>query len=419
MKTLTPSRCVLSLTAAAALLAACGGGSQPPIGAPDVSAVSDRMGKPASYRVVYSFGKPHDGALPRGTLAHVKDTLYGTTEYGGAGTYGTAFSVTTSGKETVLYSFGTNKNDGDGPYAGLSDLNGTLYGTTISGGAYCCGTVFSVTTGGTERVVHSFSNRHEGGSTLTGGLIDINETLYGTTLRGSYTPHHCGCGTVFSLTTDGTLKVLRSFGEGDDGYWLPAGLIDVNGTLYGTTFAGGAYGRGGSSGEQVGGVVFSMTMDGKEKVLHAFGKGSDGLGPDASLIDVNGTLYGTTEDGGAHNHGTVFSITRSGVEKVVYSFGDVPDGAFPQAGLINVNGTLYGTTSGGGAYRYASIPGGTVFSVTTGGKEKVLHSFGNGNDGYIPLGGLLDMNGTLYGTTSGGGKYGGSAGYGTVFALTP
>jgi uncharacterized repeat protein (TIGR03803 family) len=388
----------------------------------NVSAVSNRMAKPAGYRIVYNFGKPDDGSDPVAGLIDVKGTLYGTTEYGGTGTNGTVFSVTTSGKETVLHSFATGKDedDGDGPVARLIDVNGTLYGTTFAGGAYCCGTVFSITTGGTERVVHSFSNRHEGGSTLTSGLIDVNRTLYGTTLRGSYTPHHCGCGTVFSLTTGGTLKVLRSFGEGNDGYWLPAGLIDVNGTLYGTTFAGGAYGRGGSSGEQIGGVVFSMTMDGKEKVLHAFGNGSDGLGPDASLIDVNGTLYGTTKDGGAHNHGTVFSITLSGVEKIVYSFGDLPDGATPRGGLINVNGTLYGTTSGGGAYQYADIPGGTVFRVTTGGKETILHSFGNGKDGYIPLGRLLNVNGTLYGTTSGGGKYhGGSAGYGTVFALTP
>jgi uncharacterized repeat protein (TIGR03803 family) len=419
----------LSISVAAGLLAACGG-SQPPINMDasrmqntrNVSAVSNRMGKPTSYRVVYSFAKSGDGSGPVASLIDVNGTLYGTTEYGGTSDsdWGTVFSVTTSGKETVLHSFGTSKDDGDGPYAGLVDLNGTLYGTTISGGAYCCGTVFSITTGGNERVVHSFSNSHEGGSTLTAGLIDVDGTLYGTTKRGSYTEHHCGCGTVFSLTTGGRVKVLRSFGKGDNGYWLPAGLIDVNDVLYGTTFAGGANGRGGSSGEQVGGVVFSMTMDGKEKVLHAFGKGADGLGAEASLIDVDGTLYGTTEYGGTHNHGTVFSITPSGEEKVIYSFGDVPDGATPQAGLVDVGGTLYGTTSGGGAYRYSGISGGTVFSVTTGGKEKVLHSFGKGNDGYIPLAGLLDVKGTLYGTTSGGGKYhGGSSGYGTVFALNP
>ncbi len=376
--------------------------------------------KAPSYRIVYNFGAAPDGEDPAAGLIDVDGTLYGTTAYGGANGYdGTVFRITTAGTEQVLHSFG-HGSDGVFPVADLINVNGTLYGTTNAGGAYCCGTVFSVTTGGAEKVVHSFSNDHEGGSSLHAGLIDVDEMLYGTTMRGSYTTHHCGCGTVFSLTTGGTLRVLRSFGKGNDGYWLSAGLIDLNGLLYGTTYAGGAYGRGGSSGEQVGGVVFSMTMDGKEKVLHAFGKGTDGLGPDASLIDVNGTLYGTTEYGGGRNRGTVFSITTSGKEKVVYSFGDPPDGATPHGGLIDVNGTLYGTTSGGGAYSYLGIHGGTVFSVTTGGKETVLHSFGNGKDGYIPVARLLDVNGTLYGTTTGGGKYyRGSSGFGTVFALIP
>ena len=71
---------------------------------------------------------------------------------------------------------------------------------------------------------------------------------------------------------------------------------------------------------------------------------------------------------------------------------------------------LYGTTEFGGDYGK-----GTIFRMNlTGSKEKVLHSFGYGADGAIPLAGLIDMNGTLYGTTSAGG----TNGNGTVFALT-
>jgi uncharacterized repeat protein (TIGR03803 family) len=79
--------------------------------------------------------------------------------------------------------------------------------------------------------------------------------------------------------------------------------------------------------------------------------------------------------------------------------------------LLNARGTLYGTTAGGGFYGK-----GTVFSMTlTGTDEKVLYSFGHGSDGATPLAGVIDVKGTLYGTTSAGGKYGD----GTVFALTP
>jgi uncharacterized repeat protein (TIGR03803 family) len=100
-------------------------------------------------------------------------------------------------------------------------------------------------------------------------------------------------------------------------------------------------------------------------VLHSFGNGADGFDPVASLIEVKGTLYGTTEHGGAKcgfegRCGTVFSITPSGMEKVLHSFSNGADGINPLAGLTDVNGTLYGTTSFGGTYS-----NGTVFALTS------------------------------------------------------
>ena len=50
-------------------------------------------------------------------------------------------------------------------------------------------------------------------------------------------------------------------------------------------------------------------MGGTEKVLHSFGNAADGANPAAALIDLNGTLYGTTEDGGLNGVGTVFALT--------------------------------------------------------------------------------------------------------------
>ena len=108
--------------------------------------------------------------------------------------------------------------------------------------------------------------------------------------------------------------------------------------------------------------------------------------------------------------GTIAQVPGSTNYKSLYSFGKGSDGQEPKAGLIDVNGTFYGTTYKGGAYS-----DGTVFSMSLGGKETVLHSFGHGSDGETPLAGLIDAKDTLYGTTSAGGKYGD----GTVFALTP
>ncbi|HEY2476524.1 MAG TPA: choice-of-anchor tandem repeat GloVer-containing protein [Candidatus Cybelea sp.] len=268
------------------------------------------------------------------------------------------------------------------------------------------------------KIVYSFRGDQDAANPAA-SLIKAEGILYGTTASGGATggrscfgsPY---CGTVFSITLKGREKVLHSFGNGGDGVSSFAPLIDVNGVFYGTTSWGGSYGCGTSYYYYGCGTVFSVTPDGTEKVLHSFGNGSDGAEPSASLVDVNGTLYGTTQAGGAHGAGTVFSITRSGTENVVYTFSE-PDGVSPSASLIEVNGKLYGTTQGGGAYS-----SGTVFSVTLSGSEKVLHSFGEGTDGAVPEAALINVAGTLYGTT----KVGGRPKHcrricGTVFSITP
>jgi uncharacterized repeat protein (TIGR03803 family) len=334
----------------------------------------------------------------------VGGTLYGTTLSGGSVGSGTVFSITTGGAEKVLHSFGKAKTDGKDPYAGLIDVGGRLYSTTQYGGTTGNGTIFSITPLGAERVRWSFEYGSDGAQPFA-GLLDVGGLLYGTTsVGGAYNG-----GTVFSATTGGTEKVLHSFDtSGSDGFYPLAGLINVGGTLYGTTNNGGPYGSYGT--------VFSITTGGKEKVLHSFGSGSDGAEPEAGLIDVRGTLYGTTYFGGTYSGGTVFSLTTGGKEKVLHSFGNGSDGANPTAGLIHVGGVLYGTTAGGGAYSCgASARCGTVFSITTGGTERVLHSFGKGHDGMNPFAGLIDVGGTLYGTTAAGGAHNN----GTVFTLTP
>ena len=88
----------------------------------------------------------------------------------------------------------------------------------------------------------------------------------------------------------------------------------------------------------------SAGVGSSESVLHSFHTGGDGLYPEAGLVDVKGTLYGTTEVGGTHDDGAVFSLDpTTGAETVVYSFAGEPDGYLPFARLIDVNGKLYGT----------------------------------------------------------------------------
>jgi uncharacterized repeat protein (TIGR03803 family) len=404
---------------AVAVFVGCGG-SSPPIGTPATgtrASHADGIAHSAtssSYQVLYRFDRYPNGAYPVAGLIDVKGTLYGTTENGGKACHvrsfgcGVVFSITTGGVEHLVYSFDPWQA-GAYPQAGLIDVKGTLYGTAYRGGVGV-GTVYSISKSGAETVLHSFQTGSDGGYPAA-PLLNVDGTFYGTTAGGGVHRHRFYRGTVYSISTSGVHTVLYKFKAAPDGNNPTGGLIDVHGTLYGTTPYGGSstacngYGCG---------TVYSITSRGVEKVLYRFAGGSDGSGPKGDLIDVNGTLYGTTVGGGTHACGTVFIITTSGQEKVLYSFAGVSDGKAPQAGLINVNGTLYGTTSeGGGGCGYGC---GTVFSVTTAGAETVLHRFAGGSDGDNPVAPLVEVNGTLYGTTERGGNS--KHAVGTVFALT-
>jgi uncharacterized repeat protein (TIGR03803 family) len=205
----------------------------------------------------------------------------------------------------VLYSFKGGSGDGADPYAGLINVKGTLYGTTYSGGASGNGTVFAITKTGTETVLYSFKGGSGDGAQVVGGLLNVKGTLYGTTTGGGAGCGSYGCGTVFKITTSGTETVLHSFSGSGDGENPDAGLINVKGTFYGTTEYGGAN----CSSSGVCGTVFKITTSGAETVLHSFGGSGDGIVPKGGLLNNSGRLYGTTAYGGANGDGTVFSLS--------------------------------------------------------------------------------------------------------------
>jgi uncharacterized repeat protein (TIGR03803 family) len=407
----------LSTCALLTMLGSCGGKAVTPFAQAPFSERNAVAGA-SNYRVVHNF-HGGDGSEPLGALIDVNGTLYGTTSSGGtrgiAPKDGVAFSLTTAGNERVLHDFGATHADGTYPAAALFYMNGMLYGTTSLGNPYNTGTVFSLSTTGEEHVVYSFGEFNPSPMEPSASLIALNGKLYGASNFGGAS----NLGSVFSITPSGEETVVHSFGDPykTDGQIPTSRLVELNGIFYGTTYEGGIYYRGNHCGPAPcpgDGTVFSLTPSGKVRTLHSFGNGSDGINPAAALIKVNGTLYGTTQQGGANkNCGTVFSITPNGTEHVLHNFGtSANDGCQPAANLTDVHGTLFGTTAYGGANGHY----GTVFSIsTTGNGERVLHSFGAGNDGKFPQAAVLNVNGTLYGTT----ESGGSTNSGTVFALRP
>jgi len=363
------------------------------------------------------------------------------------GTIGTAFTVSnldngslpTSNLNTNLFvgpdgitihrfsatSDGLNL-DGANPASGVTLVNGVLYGTTLNGGEQGAGALYTVSTDGTNfDAVSSFPGEPSVGNpsrnlTLSGG------GFFGTSIAGG----NNGVGAVFALATNGAASILRSFNAvsphtaTNSGGSSPNALLTLSGaTLYGCAVAGGGNGHG---------TLFSITTNGSAfTVLHDFsrldantGSNLDGAQPSGGLVLSGGTLYGCASAGGLGGAGVVFSVDANGNNFTVLHHFDALDpltltnhgGAIPAAGLIADNGTLYGTTLGGG-------PGaaGVVFSLDTSGLGfTVLHSFapadpltGTNNGGAGPVAPLLLSSNGLYGTASAGGT--GAAG--TVFRV--
>jgi uncharacterized repeat protein (TIGR03803 family) len=245
-------------------------------------------------------------------------------------------------------------------------------------------------------IVHEFTGINGDGGYPMSPLLDVNGTLYGTTTVGGVN----GYGTLFKIS--GSVEtILYSFGP--DGNYPTGSLVMIGGNIYGTTDLGGKYGVG---------SLYEVSPSGTMTIVRSFGFAGDGSYPVGGLVysPLNGgAFYGTTTAGGTHNLGTIFAITLSGVEKWLYSFAGF-DGTIPQAGLFVDGGWLYGTASKGGANGF-----GTVFRITNTGTFQRLYSFPGGANGATPISDVVinPVTNDVYGTTSSGGLNGG----GVVFAL--
>jgi uncharacterized repeat protein (TIGR03803 family) len=351
---------------------------------------------------LWPFTNGADGGNPQSTLVQGSDTnFYGTTSGGGAHGFGTVFQVTPAGVLTNLHVFG-GTNDGGASVAGMVfGVDGNLYGTTSAGGSNNVGGVFKITTSGTLTPLWQFSNGPDGGTPAGGVVQGLDGNFYGTTGTGG--SNHMG--TVFSITSSGSLTTLWQFSGGSDGGQPAAGLVQgIDSNFYGTTSVGGT--------NSSLGTVFKITSAGTLTTLHRFtGTSTDAAYPFAGLVQGNdNNFYGTTFGGGISGNGVVFRITPLGVYTNLWRFTGGADGANPVSPVIQaIDGNLYGVTSDGGTNEE-----GNVFRLTSAGTLTSLWQFSGGNDGSFPESGLLQgSDGNFYGETLDGG----AALEGTVFKL--
>jgi uncharacterized repeat protein (TIGR03803 family) len=379
-----------------------------------------------TFSVVYTFNFT-DGSGPNGGLIlDSAGNFYGTTQFGGSSNRGIIFKLSPTGQETVLYVF-TGSTDGGIPIGRLiRDGEGNLYGITSSGGdATCsCGTVFELTTAGSLVVLHAFlggtdGSQNQGQAEL--GLVMINGDLYGSASFGGVSgcDGSLGCGVLFKVTLAGVETVLYRFTGKADGAFPQDLIKDDAGNIYGET--GGSYSPGN------GGTLFKLDTTGALTTLYTFPEGAKGTSPRWGLIRTNdGVFYGVTQFGGNTTTcalgtvgcGVAFSVNAQGVEHVLHTFGErAGDGEEPSASLLDAAGVGYGTTFYGGTVNSTCTFGcGVVSREAAGGKYSVIYSFTGAADGFNPAGGLAeDSSGNIYGATLNGG----TSGNGVIYKIAP
>ena len=378
-----------------------------------------------TFKVIHSFNFS-DGSSPNGGL--IRDAVgnfYGTTQLGGTSGRGIVFQLDPNNQETILYSF-TGASDGGIPIGRLiRDKAGNLYGVTSSGGdsACSCGTVFKLAPKRTLTTLHRFKGGKDGaqnGGQPELGLVLIKGDLYGAASFGGITgcDGNLGCGVIFKVTQTGKETVLYRFTAHADGGFPQDLTRDNAGNLYAST--GGSYMQGND------GTIFKMDTTGKLTGLYTFTGGAVGNSPRWGLVhEASGIIHGVTAFGGftcsvaSAGCGIVFTLDATGKEHVLHAFGkQFRDGAEPSGRLVDVKGTLYGTTFFGGIENSTCSFGcGIIYRVGgNSGKFTVLYRFTGGDDGWAPSGGLTeDAAGNLYGSAA----LGGSGNNGVIYLITP
>jgi hypothetical protein len=436
------------------------------------------------YSFQYVFSIPFDGYNPTGKLIEASNgLLYGVTPLGGSSDQGILFNYDyinnqynnlfsfdygsvaypneiVEGLDNNLYVIGdtfSNKSiykldlsgtpkgnvhnfslsDGSNANKLIKGLNGNLWGSTLYGGLYNFGTIFSCDTLGNFEVLYNFKNSLPNDNFL----LNTNSTIFYGTRQSNILykinvslPESCCFDTTTNLNDLLKPNIISLYGDYVNGVPSICTTIDISSSVnvwYTVTVNGeeNIYDR------SLEPNCFSALTEGLTDVsiceyvdsfnylaIHYFDSTNNTFGttPNGGLIEASdGNFYGMTFNGGSNDFGVIYSCDTIGNYGIIYNFGSVLfDGKYPLGSLIQgSNGTLYGMTSSDNILNLCGV----IFSCTTTGNYGIIHRFDNTvtngvTKGRTPEGSLCEVSdGFLYGVT----RYGGFNNGGVIFKINP
>jgi uncharacterized repeat protein (TIGR03803 family) len=358
-----------------------------------------------AYTVLYAFTGQPDGAVPQGGVAMDNaGNIFGTTASGGANLDGSIYELSPSGStytERVIFSY--TGPDGDQPQSTPLDVGGDIVATAPYGGFDSDGTVIRLTPAGNGyKKAVVHQFMGKDGSGPVGGIVHKGNLYYlPLVLSGAN-----GAGAIDSLTPVTLKSTVQYSFMGGSGGGLPNTRLEPDGK-------GGYYGTTGVTGG-ANSTVYDFTPGGPVVNMYQFFGAANGTSILGVTRGKGAILYGTTNLGGKYGFGVLFKLTPSGsgyTEHVLHDFGaSQDDGTYPLGTVLVVGNTIYGTTSYGGANT-----AGTIFKIGAAGKGySVIYNFMNAS-GASPTGDLLWSKGAIYGV----GYAGGPGLQGVVYRYVP
>jgi len=389
-----------------------------------VFCVASAVASPAqTYNVLFDFNGGN-GRSPASLTQGNDGNFYGVSAGGNSHDAGAVFEITPAGGFTQLYRFCAKPNcaDGNGPGSLTLGVNGNFFGVTNGGGTgnvngcgptdTCGGTFFEITPSGQLTTLYDFCSSSDpgcanGSNPDSAPVLGHDGKYYGTAAAGGTGGCFGGCGTVYNITTGGTVNTfytLPSNALGDGG--ADGLVLDTNGDFYGLRLNNGE--------PPAPGLIFQLTPHASFSSVYQFQGSLDGTDPSALIQGTDGNLYGLA-NGGVRARGTFFRVTPGGEFTTLHTFCqqiDCTDGYEPVSVTEGSDGNFYGVTIFGGNRNKVCQPYlgcGTIFKITPTGEFTLLYSFcsqTNCTDGADPASLVQATDGTFYGTTSTGGPAG-------------